>query len=44
MKRAKKKDVVDPRALWLWGSLLDFQRNGLLDTDPAGVSSTILVI
>jgi hypothetical protein len=32
---APKPPPVDPRALWLWGRLLDFERQGLLDADPA---------
>jgi hypothetical protein len=26
---------VDHRALWLWGRLLDFEREGILSADPA---------
>ena len=29
-----KKNVVDDDAVWLWGTLLDFERNGLLERDP----------
>jgi hypothetical protein len=32
--REKPKDKVDPKALWLWGNLLDFERQGLLAADP----------
>jgi len=28
-----KKNAVNDDALWLWGRLLDFERNGLLDQD-----------
>jgi hypothetical protein len=28
------RSPVDDRALWLWGRLLDFSRNGLLELDP----------
>ena len=40
----KKRDVVDPRALWLcwlWGRLLDFERDGLLGADPEEICATI---
>ena len=30
-----KRDVVDPMALWLWGRLQDFERNGLLERAPS---------
>jgi hypothetical protein len=29
--------VADPEALWLWGRLLDFERNGMLGREPAAV-------
>lgn len=35
-------DAVDPRALWLWGRLRDFERDGLLDVDPAELIGTML--
>jgi hypothetical protein len=28
------KDRVGPEALWLWGRLRDFERDGLFDLDP----------
>ena len=37
----KKRNVVDDRALWLWGRLLDFERNGLLGADPEEICATI---
>ncbi|MFL5253255.1 MAG: hypothetical protein ACJ8AI_10240 [Rhodopila sp.] len=33
---------VDPRALWLWGRLLDFERDGVLDADPRALFSSML--
>lgn len=33
---------VDEDALWLWGRLLDFERNGLLERDPADICDTML--
>ena len=29
-----KVSPIDPRALWLWGRLQDFEREGLFDADP----------
>lgn len=37
-----KVDAVDPRALWLWGRLKDFERDGLLDLDPRDLFETML--
>ena len=37
-----KRDVVDPKALWLWGRLKDFEREGLLDQDPTDILTTML--
>ena len=37
-----RQSPVDPRALWLWGRLLDFEREGLLDADPNALTSTML--
>jgi hypothetical protein len=28
------KRLADPQALWLWGRLRDFERDGILDVDP----------
>lgn len=39
---AKKHNAVDNGALWLWGRLLDFEREGLLDRDPNEVCATML--
>jgi hypothetical protein len=36
-----KPKPVAPEALWLWGRLRDFERDGLLDTDPAEVLATM---
>jgi hypothetical protein len=33
---------VDSRALWLWGRLLDFEREGLLSADPNELVGTML--
>jgi hypothetical protein len=33
---------VDPKALWLWGRLLDFERQGLLLADPSVLVGTML--
>lgn len=38
----KPKDQVNPKALWLWGRLLDFERQGLLDEDPNILLATML--
>ena len=35
-------DLVDETALWLWGRLKDFQRDGVLDLDPAAICETML--
>lgn len=37
-----KEKPVDDGALWLWGRLLDFERQGLLDRDPNEVCQTML--
>jgi hypothetical protein len=36
-----KPKPVSSEALWLWGRLRDFERDGLLDTDPADVLATM---
>jgi hypothetical protein len=33
---------VNDRALWLWGRLLDFERDGLLGVDPNALCATML--
>lgn len=38
----KKVTAVDHGALWLWGRLRDFERDGLLDRDPNEVCETML--
>jgi hypothetical protein len=37
----KPKRTVSSDALWLWGRLLDFERDGLLEKSPAGVLETM---
>lgn len=37
-----RQSPVDPRALWLWGRLLDFEREGLLSADPNALTRTML--
>jgi hypothetical protein len=37
----RKQKAVEPDALWLWGRLGDFERNGLLERDPADVLETM---
>jgi hypothetical protein len=37
-----KQTPCDPRALWLWGRLLDFEREGLLMADPNVLTGTML--
>jgi hypothetical protein len=32
---------VDKQALWLWGRLLDFERDGILSGDPSTILSTM---
>ena len=38
----QKQLSCDRRALWLWGRLLDFEREGLLDADPDELISGML--
>lgn len=38
----KPKDAVNAQALWLWGRLLDFKREGLLDHDPNALIAGML--
>lgn len=38
---APRKPKVDPDALWLWGRLLDFERDGLLEKSPADLIETM---
>ena len=37
-----KQNPVAPEALWLWGRLNDFERDGLLARDPADVLETMV--
>jgi hypothetical protein len=37
----KPRQTVASEALWLWGRLLDFERDGLLDKTPADVLETM---
>jgi hypothetical protein len=37
-----KPTLVDPKALWLWGRLLDFRRQGQLTEDPNVLIGTML--
>lgn len=37
-----KPTQCDPSALWLWGRLLDFERDGLLMVEPNALTSTML--
>lgn len=39
---APKPTPVDQRALWLWGRLLDFEREGILAADPNELFGTML--
>lgn len=40
--RQPTQNPVDLRALWLWGRLQDFEREGLLAEDPATILGTML--
>lgn len=42
MEREPPRKPVDPRALWLWGRLLDFEREGLLSADPNELVGTMI--
>lgn len=37
-----KRDAVDMAALWLWGRLQDFERDGLLSSQPPAILTTML--
>jgi len=39
--KTPKPDPVTREALWLWGRLADFQRNGMLEREPADVLETM---
>lgn len=36
-----KPNPVSTEALWLWGRLRDFERDGLLDAEPATILETM---
>ena len=36
------RDKVDSRALWLWGRLQDFERDGLLELTPDQLIESML--
>jgi hypothetical protein len=38
----KKVSPIDPRAVWLWGRLLDFERQNVLSADPAELFGTMI--
>lgn len=38
----ERRRPVDPRALWLWGRLLDFEREGILSADPNELIGSML--
>lgn len=35
----RTQEPMNPKALWLWGRLRDFEREGLLDEEPASILS-----
>jgi hypothetical protein len=37
----KKISPADPRALWIWGRLKDFEREGILKEDPRQIGALI---
>lgn len=37
-----RREPVRSEALWLWGRLLDFERNGLLEIEPCALFSNML--
>lgn len=37
IERPKPERVMNPKALWLWGRLKDFERDGILASDPADI-------
>lgn len=37
--RESEQKPMDPKALWVWGRLRDFERDGVLDTDPRMIVS-----
>lgn len=41
-KQKHPVDAIDKSALWLWGRLQDFRREGILDQDPEMICQTML--
>lgn len=41
-KKQHPVDLVDQEALWLWGRLQDFRREGILDRDAATICATMM--
>lgn len=41
-KQKHPVDAIDKSALWLWGRLQDFRREGILDQDPETICQTML--
>lgn len=42
LEAVKPRDKVDSRALWLWGRLQDFERDGLLELTPDQLIESML--
>ena len=40
--RRQAYEVSDHKALWLWGTLKDFESEGLLDKDPNALNAAML--
>ncbi len=41
-KAGAENRAMDPRAVWVWGRLLDFKRDGILTADPAAIEAEML--
>lgn len=41
VQKPREREPVSSEALWLWGRLRDFERDGLLERDPMDVMSTM---
>lgn len=39
IRRAPKQEPMNPKALWLWGRLRDFERDGILSESPTSLLS-----
>lgn len=39
IRNTSNQEPMNPKALWLWGRLRDFEREGLLDEEPASILS-----